>query len=81
MASAGMGPGPIRANSQTEPHCGDVGEHLTPENREKYETLHSPNFFLSKSVWLPPGTPDNIADTMAAAFTKGFEEDPDLAKP
>ena len=79
ISSAGMGPGTLRPNAQTDRTCGDVRDHMTPEAVETYETIYNPDNFMAKSLWLPPGTPVEIADTLSAAFASAFNEDPDLA--
>ena len=75
---AGMGPGQLKANSWGEPHCGDVRDHLNDEQTGIYNSMMGPSNYASKSLWLPPGTPDHIADALAAAFEKALTTDREL---
>ena len=77
---AGMGPGELQANSWGEPQCGHIIDHLDDEAAEIYRALRYPNDYMSKALWLPPGTPDEIADALSAAFQNAFENDEDLLK-
>ena len=79
-AMAGMGPGTLKGNSQTEPHCGDVRDQLNDEQTATYNALMGPTNYMSKALWLPPGTPDEIAEALSAAFKRAFEEDVDLVQ-
>ena len=73
---AGMGPGELKANSWGEPHCGSVVDHYpSAEALEIYQTIMNPPLYVSKSLWLPPGTPDHIADALSTAFQTAFEND------
>ena len=54
---ANMGPGELGANKQTEPACGYVGDHLSPSQKADYEAIQNPPNYVSKALWLPPGTP------------------------
>ena len=75
---AGMGPNELKPNSWGEPHCGDVREHLNDDQRFIFNTMHGPTNYASKALWLPPGTPDHIADALSAAFEEALTTDPDL---
>ena len=75
---AGMGPGRLKANSWGEPHCGDVRDHLNDEQTGVYNSITGPSNYASKSLWLPPGTPDHIADALVAAFEKALTTDREL---
>ncbi len=75
---AGMGPGTLRANAQTEPHCPDVRDALNDEQDNVFNSMMGPTNYASKSLWLPPGTSDEIADAMSAAFEKALTTDKDL---
>ena len=75
---AGMGPGSLKANSWGEPHCGDVRDYLNDEQTHIYNSLVGPTNYASKTLWLPPGTPDHIADALTAAFETALTTDADL---
>ena len=75
---AGMGPGTLRANAQTEPHCPDIRDALNDEQDNVFNSMMGPTNYASKSLWLPPGTSDEIADAMSAAFEKALTTDKDL---
>ena len=75
---AGMGPGQLKGNAQTEPHCGDVRDHLNDDQDFIFNSMIGPTNYASKTLWLPPGTPDNIADTLTAAFQEALTTDEDL---
>ena len=72
---AGMGPGMLRANAQTEPHCPDVRGQFDEDQTFIYNSLIGPTNYASKALWLPPGTPHNIADTLTAAFETALTQD------
>ena len=75
---AGMGPGQLRANAQTEPHCPDIRDALNDEQDNVFNSMMGPTNYASKSLWLPPGTSDEIAEVMTAAFEKALTTDKDL---
>ncbi len=75
---AGMGPGTIGANSQTEPHCGDVRDYLNEDQTFTYNSMTGPTNYASKALWLPPGTPDHIADALASAFEEALTTNAEL---
>jgi hypothetical protein len=76
---AGMGPGELQANTWGDPHCGHIIDHLPDqEAKDTYKALRYPNDYMSKALWLPPGTPDHIADALSAAFQNAFANDEDL---
>ncbi len=75
---AGMGPGQLRANAQTEPHCPDVRDQLNDDQKFIFNSLIGPTNYASKALWLPPGTPTDIADTLSAAFEKALTTDEEL---
>ena len=75
---AGMGPGQLRGNAQTEPHCPDIRNELTDEQTYIYNSMNGPTNYASKALWLPPGTPLDIAEALAAAFEKALTTDEDL---
>ncbi len=72
---AAMGPGTLKGNSQTEPHCGDVRDKLNDEQTRTFNSLMGPTNYMSKALWGPPGMPDEIADALSAGFERGFTED------
>lgn len=75
---AGMGPGQLRGNAQTEPHCPDIRDALNDDQDFIYNSMNGPTNYASKALWLPPGTSDAIAETLAAAFEKALTTDEDL---
>lgn len=75
---AGMGPGQLKANSWGEPHCGDIRDHLDEDQTFVYNSMTGPTNYASKSLWLPPGTPDHIADALTAAFETALTTDQEL---
>ena len=75
---AGMGPGTLGANAQSEPHCEDIRLHLEPDQVETYNQITGPANYASKTLWLPPGTPEDIVNTLADAFERAFTEDAEL---
>ena len=77
-AMAGMGPGEAKANAQTEPHCGDARDYLNEDQTFVYNSMNGPTSYASKSLWLPPGTPDHIADTLASAFEEALTTNEEL---
>lgn len=79
-AMANMGPGELKANAQTEPHCGPVIEHLEGDTLDTYTALMNPTNYMSKALWLPPGTPDEIADALSAGFEAAFTQDPKMVQ-
>ena len=72
---AAMGPGMLRANAQSEPHCADVRGQFDEDQTFIYNSLIGPTNYASKALWLPPGTPHNIADTLTAAFETALTQD------
>ena len=77
---AGMGPGTMKPNSLGPPQCGDMRDYLNDEQKYIYNSLIGPPNFASKALWLPPGTPDNIADTLSAAFETALTQDEELIR-
>ncbi|MCI0815617.1 MAG: hypothetical protein J4N29_01055 [Chloroflexi bacterium] len=75
---AGMGPGQLGPNAWGEPQCGDIREHLKPGEVETYNQVTGPANYASKTLWLPPGTPEDIVNTLADAFERAFTEDTEL---
>ena len=76
-----MGPGTLKANSWGEPHCGAIVDHYPDaESLAKFKAIMNPPNYMSKSLWLPPGTSDEIADALSNAFQTAFEQDEDLIK-
>ena len=75
---AGMGPGDLRANAQTEPHCGDVRDQFNDEQTHIFNSLIGPTNYASKALWLPPGTPEHIADALSSAFERALTTDAEL---
>lgn len=75
---AGMGPGQLGANAQSEPHCEDIRLHLKADEVEKYNQITGPANYASKTLWLPPGTPEDIVNALADAFERAFTEDAEL---
>jgi hypothetical protein len=73
---ANMGPGTLGPNAWGEPQCGYIGDHLpTDEALNTFKAIMNPTNYMSKSLWLPPGTPDEIADAMSAGLERAFTED------
>jgi hypothetical protein len=78
---ANMGPGTLKANAWGDPQCGYVGDHFPDADSLKtYKAIMNPTNYMSKSLWLPPGTPDNVADALAAAIERAFAEDATLVQ-
>ena len=78
---AGMGPGELKPNSWGDPHCGSILDHYgDAEALETYQSIMNPPLYVSKSLWLPPGTSDDIADALSTAFQTAFENDEDMVK-
>ena len=77
-AMAGMGPGQLKANAQTEPHCGDVRDQFNDEQKFVFNSMMGPTNYASKTLWLPPGTPDHFADTLSAAFEEALTNNQEL---
>jgi hypothetical protein len=76
---AGMGPGTLGPSGGTPAHCEDIKSHFeTDEQRNTYKAIMDPPNYMAKSLWLPPGTPDEIADALSAGFQAAFENDEDL---
>jgi hypothetical protein len=76
---ANMGPGTLGPNAWGEPHCGYVLDHLpTQEAKDTYKAIMNPTNYMSKGLWLPPGTPDHIADAIHDGIQRAFTEDQDL---
>ena len=75
---AGMGPGKLRANAQTEPHCGDVRDQFNEDQTFIFNSLIGPTNYASKALWLPPGTPEHIADALTAAFEEALTTNQEL---
>ena len=72
---AAMGPGTLGPNSEGPPTCGDIRDHFSEEQKNVYAAMTGPTSYMLKALWLPPGTPDEVADALSAAFQKAFEED------
>ena len=77
-AMAGMGPGQLKANAQTEPHCGDVRDQFNEDQTFVFNSMMGPTNYASKTLWLPPGTPDHIADALSSAFEEALTTDQEL---
>ena len=78
---AGMGPGELGPSGGTPAHCGNISSHFeTDEQRKTFEAVMNPPNYMSKALWLPPGTPDDIADALSAAFQDAFTNDPKLVE-
>jgi hypothetical protein len=77
---AGMGPGTLKANAQAEPHCGDIRDHLADDVVPTYNALMGPTNYMAKALWLPPGTPDEIAEALSTAFETAFAQDAKLVQ-
>ncbi len=75
---ASMGPGLLKANLQAEPHCGDMRDFLNDDQNFIYNSMLGPTNYALKSLWLPPGTPDHIADALSAAFEEALTTNDDL---
>ena len=75
---AGMGPGQLKPNSWGEPHCGDIRDYLDEDQTFIYNSMTGPTNYASKSLWLPPGTPDHIADALTTAFERALTTDQEL---
>ena len=75
---AGMGPGTLRANAQAEPHCGDVRGPFNAEQKFIFNSMVGPTSYASKTLWLPPGTPDHIADALSSAFEEALTTNQEL---
>lgn len=75
---AGMGPGQLKANSWGEPHCGDVRDQFNDEQTFIFNSMMGPTNYASKTLWLPPETPDHIADALTAAFETALTTDREL---
>jgi len=73
---ANMGPGTLGANAWGEPQCGYIGDHMPDDAAlNTYQSIMNPTNYMSKAMWLPPGTPDEIADAMSAGLQRAFTED------
>ena len=77
-AMAGMGPGALGANAQTKPHCADVRDQFNEEQTFIFNSMMGPTNYASKTLWLPPGTPDHIADALSSAFEDALTTDAEL---
>ena len=78
---AGMGPGTLGPSGGTPAHCEDIKSHFeTDEMRETYKAIMDPPNYMAKALWLPPGTPDNIADALSLGFQTAFEQDAELVQ-
>ena len=77
-AMAGMGPGQLKPNAQTEPHCEDVRNYLDDDQTFIFNSMMGPTNYASKTLWLPPGTPDHIADALSSAFEQALTTDAEL---
>jgi len=76
----GMGPGSLGASGGFPAHCGDVKEHLPAESLDTFKAIMNPPNYMSKALWLPPGTPDNIADALSIGIQSAFENDPKMVE-
>ena len=72
---AGMGPGQLKPNTWGDPHCGDAREHMNDDQKFVFNSMQGPSNYASKTLWLPPGTPDDIADTISASFEEALTTD------
>jgi len=75
---AGMGPGQLKPNTWGPPHCGDVRDQFNDDQKFVFNSMMGPTNYASKSLWLPPGTPDHIADALTAAFETALTTDDEL---
>jgi hypothetical protein len=77
---ADLGTTPARANAEGEPGCDDVRNHMTPEGVEKLNGFLNPSTYVGKSMWLPPGTPDEVWIALGDAFEAAFKDPAIIAK-
>jgi len=76
---ASMGPGTLGANAWGEAQCGYIGDHMPNDaSLNIFKSIMNPTNYMSKALWLPPGTPDEVADAMSAGFERAFTEDTEL---
>ena len=75
---AGMGPGQLKPNTWGDPHCGDARDYMNDEQKFIFNSMQGPTNYASKTLWLPPGTPDHIADALSAAFGEALTTDQNL---
>jgi hypothetical protein len=74
---ADLGTTTARANAEGTPGCDDVRNHMTPEGVERLNGFLNPSTYVGKSMWLPPGTPDEVWIALGDAFEAAFT-DPDI---
>jgi hypothetical protein len=79
-AMAGMGPGELGASGGYTTPCDKVTNHLDADDAATFDALMNPTNYMSKALWLPPGTPDEVADALSAAFEQAFAEDVELVQ-
>jgi hypothetical protein len=76
---ADMGFTPAQANAEAEPHCGQVRDHMTPEGVERLNGFFNPSTYVGKSLWLPPGVPEEVWVGLGEALKAAFN-DPEVSK-
>ena len=54
------------------PLAADVRDHFSEEQKHVYNSLTGPSGYALKALWLPPGTPDHIADAVSSAFEEAL---------
>ena len=74
----GFGPGQIRPNVLGDPPCGDVRDYFNEEQKHIYNSMVGPSGYALKALWLPPGTPDHIADAVSSAFEEALTTNEEL---
>ncbi len=74
----GFGPGQVKPNVLGEPPCGDVRDHFDEEQKHIFNSMTGPSSYALKALWLPPGTPDHIADAISAAFEEALTTNEEL---
>ncbi len=74
----GFGPGQVKPNVLGEPPCGDVRDHFSEEQKHTFNSMTGPSSYALKALWMPPGTPDHIADALSAAFEEALTTNEEL---
>ena len=74
----GFGPGEVKPNVLGEPPCGDVRDHFDEEQKLTYNSMTGPSSYALKALWMPPGTPDHIADALSSAFEEALTTNEEL---
>ena len=72
---ADMGAKPARPNTEADPHCGDVRKHMTADQAKQLDGIILPSTYVGKSLWLPPGTPDDVWKALGDAFYNAFHDE------